>query len=191
MDYVRLKTMEDINRASPFSIGWKAWAVVAACLLVGAAVIITALAMRKSGRHGFVETHGDGVTIAGIFIIMGGLAFMLMAMISQSAVSSSQWVNDTVSANTAIIRQSYRVEDLQPSSGRKSMLASVLAPTTSESEKNGNGNTRLEVTAKNSSGHGVRRLILQVDQTNRLRVYEGVGDSQHLLTPASLPEEKG
>lgn len=191
MDYVRLKTMEDINRTSLFNIGWKAWAVVAACLLVGAAVIIIALAMRKSTGHGFVETHGEGVTITGILIIVGGLAFMLMAMISQSVVSSSQWVNDTVSANTAIIRQSYGVEDLQPSSGRKTMLVGVLAPTTSDSGKDGNGNTRLEVTAKNSSGHGVRKLILQVDHTNRLRVYEGVGDSQHLLTPASLPEKRG
>ena len=48
----------------------------------------------------------------------------------------------------------------------------------------------LKVVAQSDGGGSIRRLTMQIDKSNHLRVYEGTGDAQHLITPAQKQEDR-
>lgn len=45
---------------------------------------------------------------------------------------------------------------------------------------------RYEATAHSETGDGLLHITLQKEPDDRLRVYEKIGDSQHLITPARM-----
>lgn len=195
MDYVRLTTDQDISRPNIFSISWQIWTIALLLIAAGVALAIRAVIMRRKSLEETESRHQQVMIEAGVTVAIIGMLTVGATIVAHSEANYRNIENATTGRNTALIERSYGVEDLQPAAGSYSMLTRILYPSASPSSKygyyHGNGDDRLEVTAKNSGEHGVRRLILQLDHTNHLRVYEGVGDSQHLLTPASLPEEKG
>lgn len=195
MDHVRLITDQDISRPNIFNISWQIWTIAFLLIAAGVALAVRAVIMRRKSLEETESRHQQVMIEAGVTVAIIGMLTVGVTVVAHAQTNYRNVEDATISGNTALIERSYGIEDLQPAAGSYSMLTRILYPSASPSSRygyyHGNGDDRLEVTAKNSDGHGVRRLILQVDQTNRLRVYEGVGDSQHLLTPASLPEEKG
>lgn len=193
MDYVRLTTDQDISRPDIFSISWQIWTIAALLIAAGVALAIRAFIMRRKSLEETESRHQQVMIEAGVTVAIIGMLTVGVTVLAHSEANYRNVEDATIGRNTALIERSYGVEDLQPAAGSYAMLTRILYPSASPSSKygyyHGNGDDRLEVTAKNSGGHGVRRLILQVDQTNRLRVYEGVGDSQHLLKPVSSSQE--
>ena len=193
MDYVRLTTDQDISRPDIFSISWQIWTIAALLIAAGVALAIRAIIMRRKSLDETEPRHQQVMIEAGVTVAIIGMLTVGVTVLAHSEANYRNVEDATIGRNTALIERSYGIEDLQPAAGSYAMLTRILYPSASPSSKygyyHGNGDDRLEVTAKNSGGHGVRRLILQVDQTNRLRVYEGVGDSQHLLKPVSSSQE--
>lgn len=194
MDYVRLITNQDISRPDIFSISWQIWTVAILLIVAGAALTIRAIIMRGKGPDETESRHQQVMIEAGVTVVIIGMLTVGITVVAHAQANYRNVENATIGRNTALIERSYGIEDLQPAAGSYAMLTRILYPSASPSSKygyyHGNGDDRLEVTAKNSGGHGVRRLILQVDQTNRLRVYEGTGDAQHLITPAQKQEDR-
>ena len=194
MDYVRLMTTNGVSWQSNYDIGFGLWVFIISCLISGA--LLTAVSLLNMRGNDGEQSETKHLNMK---LLMGMAAFamaFLVLIISSSVHTTANYANasnETVGANMSIVERSYGVRDLQPATGDKSDLENVLLPAASASTKfgqyHGDKATRLEVTAKNSSDQGVRRLILQVDNTNRLRVYEGVGDSQHLLKPVASSTE--
>jgi len=193
MDYVRLTTDQDISRPNIFNISWQIWTIAILLIAAGVTLAIHAVIMRRKNLGEAESRHQQVMIEAGVTVTIIGMLTIGITVAAHSEANYRNIEDSTIGRNTALIERSYGVEDLQPAAGSYSMLTRILYPSASPSSRygyyHGNGDDRLEVTAKNSGGHGVRRLILQVDNTNRLRVYEGVGDSQHLLKPVSSSQE--
>ena len=92
---------------------------------------------------------------------------------------------DVVDDNIALIEKSYRIRNIQPETpnpddgpGDDSVKRFV------GTDSNGKS-IRMAVTAESETGDGLLHLTLQKDPDNLVRAYEGTGDTQHLITPAT------
>ena len=86
--------------------------------------------------------------------------------------------------NMALVEQSYRLKGVEAETRIGVNVDDYLT-----TDNDPNGFRYLNVVAQSDDG-SIRHLTLQIDKSNRLRAYESMGDSQHLITPAST-ERKG
>ena len=82
--------------------------------------------------------------------------------------------------NVTLIEQSYNIRDIQPVHEEHESLDDFMRTWVNK------GSRRYEATAKSETGDGLLHITLQKEPDDRLRVYEKIGDSQHLITPARM-----
>lgn len=82
--------------------------------------------------------------------------------------------------NVTLIEQSYKIRDIQPGHEEYESLNDFINTRVNK------GSRRYEATAQSETGDGLIHITLQKEPDARLRVYEKIGDSQHLITPARM-----
>lgn len=80
--------------------------------------------------------------------------------------------------NVTLIEQSYKIRDIQPGHEEYESLNDFINTRVNKESR------RYEATAQSETGNGLLHITLQKEPDDRLRVYEKIGDSQHLITPA-------
>lgn len=92
---------------------------------------------------------------------------------------------DMTEDNIALVERSYGIHNMKPETKGRESVEDYLT-----TENNPTDVHYLKVVAQSDGGGSIRRLTMQIDKNNHLRVYEGTGDAQHLITPAQKQEDR-
>ena len=92
---------------------------------------------------------------------------------------------DMTEDNIALVERSYGIHNMKTETKGVESVEDYFT-----TENNPADIQYLKVVAQSDGGGSIRRLTMQIDKSNHLRVYEGTGDAQHLITPAQKQEDR-
>lgn len=159
-------------------------------LLVSAAIvdasgIISALVMYKCDEDDRSTWKKVAQTLTVILVILG---LGILYLDNHPPLSGE---NDMLAeSNIAIIENAYRIRNIQPESqnpedGPEDDSVERFVGT----DPNGKS-SRMAITAESETGGRLMHLTLQKDPGGLVRAYENTGDTQHLITPATVRPAK-
>ena len=172
--YVRLYTQSQYER----SYGTPDWvpASFLAVLMVASMILSIHLILDR----GYNPWITNVAMILGI-IIVGVLVFSFYETHSQPPERTGNVIDD----NVALIEKSYRIRNIQPETPNTGYFSEEESIERFAAPDSNRKPIRMAVTAQSETSDGLLHLTLQKDPDNLVRAYEGTGDTQHLITPAT------
>jgi len=155
-----------------------------------AAIIITVFAVIAL-IVGIVCICMSGVSVGTVFIglsivllVIGG--FVYSGSMRDAAQYKGTRQGNVTEDNIALVEHSYGISDMRAEQKGGKSVEEFL-----DTENDPGDVQYLKIVAQSDGGGSIRSLTLQIDKNNHLRVYEGTGDAQHLVTPVqSSSKEK-
>lgn len=155
------------------------------------AVIVLAVIAMIALMVGIVFVRLSDVSVGALYVSFALLLFMIGGFVFSSTVRDAAQYTGTREGsisedNIALVKRSYGIGDMRTEQKGGKSVDEFL------NTENDPGDVQyLKIVAQSDGGGSIRRLTLQIDKNNHLRVYEGTGDTQHLVTPAqSSSKEK-
>ena len=149
------------------------------------AVIVLAVIAMIALMVGIVFVRLSDVSVGALYVSFALLLFMIGVFVFSSTVRDAEQYTGTRKGsvsedNVALVERSYRIGNMktEPKGGKS--VEEFL-----KTENNPGDVQYLKIVAQSDGGGSIRRLTMQIDRNNHLRVYEGTGDAQHLITPAA------
>lgn len=130
------------------------------------------------------RTIGTGLIAFAIILSMVAGLFCCLTLYGYNQYTGTR-KGDMTEDNIALVERSYGIHDMKTESKNGESVEDYLT-----TENNPADIQYLKVVAQSDGGGSIRRLTMQIDKSNRLRVYEGTGDAQHLITPAQKQEDR-
>lgn len=127
-------------------------------------------------KRGWTKTIGSAWAAA----VAGIIVFAICTVPAVQYRSIPGRTGSMTADNVTLIEQSYRIRDIQPGHEEYESLNDFINTRVNK------GSRRYEATAQSETGDGLIHITLQKEPDDRLRVYEKIGDSQHLITPARM-----
>ena len=150
------------------------WALAAFAVVMF--MVITAIFRMISNDSGWVEV-AYGVTVV--------LFLVAVSIYSIASSKPPERTGDAVDDNVALIEKSYRIRDIQPETPNTGYFSEEESIERFAAPDSNRKPIRMAVTAQSETSDGLLHLTLQKDPGNLVRAYEGTGDTQHLITPAT------
>lgn len=173
--YVKLFTPSDYN---PPQGGMHAVIVLAAIAVIALIVGIVCICM--SG----VSAGTMFIGLALFLLVVGG--FVYSDSMRDAAQYKGTRQGNVSEDNIALVKRSYGISDMRTEQKGGKSVDEFL-----KTENNPGDVQYLKIVAQSDDGSSIRHLTLQIDKDNRLHIYEGAGEAQHLITPAqSSSQEK-
>ena len=172
--YVRLFTPSDY---SPPQGGMHAAIVLAAVAVVALIVGIVCICM--SG----VSAGTVFIGLALFLLVVGG--FVYSGSMRDAAQYKGTRQGNVTEDNIALVKRSYGISDMRAEQKSGKSVEELL-----KTENDPGDVQYLKIVAQSDGGGSIRRLTMQIDRSNHLRVYEGTGDAQHLVAPVQSSKEK-
>lgn len=130
------------------------------------------------------RTIGTGLIAFAIILSMAAGLFCCLVLYGYNQYTGTR-KGDMTEDNIALVERSYGIHDMKTESKNGESVEDYLT-----TENNPADIQYLKVVAQSDGGGSIRRLTMQINKSNRLRVYEGTGDAQHLITPAQKQEDR-
>lgn len=165
--YVRLFTPSDY--AQPQG-GMHAAIIIAVFAVV--ALIIGIVCICMSG----VSAGTVFIGLALFLLVVGG--FVYSGSMRDAAQYKGTRQGNVSEDNIALVKRSYGISDMRAEQKSGKSVEEFL-----KTENDPGDVQYLKIVAQSDGGGSIRRLTLQIDRNNHLRVYEGSGDAQHLVVP--------
>lgn len=155
------------------------------------AVIVLAVIAVIALIVGIVFVCLSDFSAGAVCVLLSLLLFMIGGFVFSSTVRDAEQYTGTRQGsisedNVALVERSYKIGNMKTEPKNGESVEEFL------NTENDPGDVQyLKIVAQSDDGSSIRHLTLQIDKNNRLRVYEGTGDAQHLVTPAqSSSKEK-
>lgn len=127
---------------------------------------------------------GSGFIMTAIILLMVAGLFCCVTLYGYNQYTGTK-KGDMTKDNIALVERSYGIHNMKTESKNGESVEDYLT-----TENNPADIQYLKVVAQSDGGGSIRRLTMQIDKSNHLRVYEGTGDAQHLITPAQKQEDR-
>lgn len=127
---------------------------------------------------------GSGFIMTAIILLMVAGLICCLTLYGYNQYTGTR-KGDVTEDNIALVERSYGIHDMKTESKNGESVEDYLT-----TENNPADIQYLKVVAQSDGGGSIRRLTMQIDKSNRLRIYEGTGDAQHLITPAQKQEDR-
>lgn len=132
-------------------------------------------------KRGWTKTIGSAWAAAAAGIIV--FAICIIPAVQYRSIPGR--TGSMMADNVTLIEQSYKIRDIQPGSEEHESLDDFMRTRVNKESR------RYEATAKSETGDGLIHITLQKEPDDRLRVYEKIGDTQHLITPSRMSTAAG
>ena len=130
------------------------------------------------------RTIGTGLIAFAMILLMAAGLFCCLVLYGYNQYTGTR-KGDVTEDNIALVERSYGIHNMKTESKNGESVEDYLT-----TENNPADIQYLKVVAQSGGGGSIRRLTMQIDKNNHLRVYEGTGDAQHLITPAQKQEDR-
>ena len=130
------------------------------------------------------RTIGTGLIAFAMILLMAAGLFCCLVLYGYNQYTGTR-KGDMTEDNIALVKRSYGIHDMKTESKNGESVEDYFT-----TENNPADIQYLKVVAQSGGGGSIRRLTMQIDKNNHLRVYEGTGDAQHLITPAQKQEDR-
>lgn len=168
--YVRLYTYSQYE-SHPTVPDWALVAFAAVMLIV-----ITAI-FRMISDDSVWAGVAYGVTVVLILVATGVLGI--------ASSKPPERAGNAIDDNVALIEKSYKIRNIQPETPNTGYFSEEESIENFAAPDSNRKPIRMAVTAQSETSDGLLHLTLQKDPGNLVRAYEGTGDTQHLITPAT------
>ena len=192
IQYVKLFTPSEY---SPPQGGGKTVLIVA--LIISALAFLSGIAFICDGERtlekekvAFSEDSeidraiGAGLIAFSMILLMASGLFCCLVLYGYNQYTGTR-KGDMTGDNIALVEHSYGIHNMKTETKSGESVEDYLT-----TENNPADIQYLKVVAQSDGGGSIRRLTMQIDKNNHLRVYEGTGDAQHLITPAQKQEDR-
>ena len=154
------------------------------------AVIVLAVIAMIALMVGIVFVRLSDVSAGALYVSFALFFFMIGGFVFSSTVRDAEQYTGTRQGsisedNIALVKRSYGISDMRAEQKSGKSVEEFL-----KTENDPGDVQYLKIVAQSDGGGSIRRLTMQIDRNNHLRVYEGTGDAQHLVTPVQSSKGK-